>query len=195
MLCCINILECVYVNVSEQDETFYMIWMIFDKLIEKWSSFKWTLVIGKQQSKIKQCTSKVLLDVDCSPKVMFSFINIPIVHCKHSQVEENTLVLICMCVWMCNLQKSENCFSLISEMFTYRPSREVSWVVLEQFSAALVVQAPAAKLLSWAMLAHDQDCTPMPYPNTQVLVLVYSVQEKQPQAEKIIKKNWKNERK
>lgn len=34
------------------------------------------------------------------------------------------------------------------------------------------------------MLAHVQDCTPMPYPNKQVLVLVYSVQEKQPQAKR-----------
>jgi hypothetical protein len=45
------------------------------------------------------------------------------------------------------------------------------------------------------MLVRAQDYIPTPYPNKQVLVLVYSVQEKQPQAKKIkIERKFENKK-
>jgi len=52
------------------------------------------MVVGEQQRKIEECAAKVGLDVHGAPKVVFSLVDVLVVHCEHAEIEVDALVLI-----------------------------------------------------------------------------------------------------
>lgn len=93
ILCRIQILDIIDVNVPEQYQPLDVVRMVLDELIEKRRRLQGPLIVRQQQRQIEQGAAEVGFQMNSTPKPVFRLGDVLLVHGQHAQIEVYAFVV------------------------------------------------------------------------------------------------------